>query len=149
MPFQKSNQKGLKPLLCGPSVSFKSSLKKKKRKPLHIFHQDGGMQVPRVVFEHFHGSPRFKREGIIFGTEGFSHFRVNRSGHGRHKKSERIELTTMLFFFNAPSLIPDGSHSHHFPLGSDKEKFWVPPVLCACLGYTKDFSLSLSHLGCA
>lgn len=101
------------------------------------------MQVPRVVCEHFHGSPRFKREGIIFGTEGFSHFRVNRSGHGRHKKSERIELTTMLFFFNAPSLIPDGSHSHHFPLGSDKEKFWVPPVLYACLGYTKDFSLSL------
>lgn len=34
MPFQKSNQKGLKPLLCGPSVSFKSSLKKKKKKTL-------------------------------------------------------------------------------------------------------------------
>lgn len=37
----------------------------------------------------------------------------------------------MLFFFNAPFLIPGGSHSHHFPIGSDKDK-----LLCSLFSST-------------
>lgn len=62
------------------------------------------------------------------------------------KTTKRIELITMLCFFNAPvshsSCLaqpppPPNPSFHHFPLGSDKEELaLVPPFLHAFQGYT-------------
>lgn len=141
MPFHIANQKGLKPLLCVPL--FHLNLHWKKRKPSHIFHQYGGMQVWKVMCEHFHGSLLFCKRALFFGTDGFSHFGVNQCGHGRQKQKweNRIYHHVILFLMPRFSFLvaPIRIISH---LVQTKRSFLLLLFFYPCLGYSKDFSLS-------